>query len=121
MQAAPSAAPPKGGPKKKLPTKPDPTAAITAGMAAASLKPPVCKRFDLNINFPYFMSPTWYFRDDGKRHVCVDFFGITQHLDNYKVEVSGKTLELFMTFFSRFFDPQRVDCKIANIELSVTP
>jgi len=95
MQAAPSAAPPKGGTKKKSPTKPNPTAAITVGMAAASLKQPVFKRFSLSIEFPVTTSPTGYFSSDGRRRVYVDFFTITQHFDNYKAEVSGKTLKLY--------------------------
>jgi hypothetical protein len=102
--------------KKKTATKPDPTAAITAGMAAASLKPSlVCKRYDLSIHFPFMMSPTGYFGSDGKRRVCVDFFTITQHFDNYKAEVSGKTIKLYMRLPKRFFDPQRVNSEIANI------
>jgi hypothetical protein len=102
--------------KKKTATKPDPTAAITVGMAAASLKPSsVCKRFDLSIHFPYLLSPTGYFKLDGKRRVCCDFFGITQHFDNYKAEVSGRTIKLFMKLPKRFIDPQRVDSEIANV------
>lgn len=42
--------------KKKPAAKPDPTAAITVGMAKASLKPLV-KRYDLGIFFPYHLSP----------------------------------------------------------------
>lgn len=101
-------------PKKKTATKPDPTAAITVGMAAASLKPSV-KRYDLSIHFPYHLSPTGYFRSDGKRRVCVDFFSITQHFDNYKAEVSGKTLKLYMKIPPRFFDPRRLDSELRNI------
>lgn len=103
--------------KKKTATKPDPTAAITMGMAAASLKPSsVCKRFNLSIHFPVLVSPTGYFSSDGRRRVCVDFFGITQHFDNYKAEVSGKTVKLFMKLPKRFFDPQRVNSEIANVQ-----
>jgi len=96
MQAAtPPPSVPKGGLKKKPPTKPDPTAAITVGMAAASLKQPVFKRFSLSIEFPVTTSPMGYFSSDGRWRVYVDFFTITQHFDNYKAEVSGKTLKLY--------------------------
>jgi hypothetical protein len=117
MQAPPPPSIPTGAgalPKKKTATKPDPTAAITVGMAAASLKPSF-KRYDLSIHFPYHLSPTGYFASDGKKRICIDFISITQHFDNYKAEVSGKTLKLFMKFSPRFFDPQRVDHEIANI------
>ena len=100
--------------KKKPAAKPDPTAAITVGMAKASLKPLV-KRYDLGIFFPYHLSPTGYFRSDGKRRVCVDFFSITQHFDNYKAEVSGQTLKLYMKIPKRFLDPQRLNSELANI------
>ena len=113
MQAAPSAAPPKGGLKKKPPTKPDPTAAITVGMAAASLKQPVFKRFSLSIEFPVLISPTTYFGSDGRKRVCVDFHTITQHFDNYKTEVSGKTLKLYMKLHKSFFSTKRVNNEIA--------
>jgi hypothetical protein len=110
MVQAPSAgatAVAKGGLKKKPPpTKPDPTAAITNGMAKASLQS--SPRFNVT------MSPTTFFRD-GKRRVCVFFFGITMHFDNYKVEVSGRTLKLYMRVPSRFFDPKRVDAELASI------
>ena len=113
MQAAPSVTPPKGGPKKKFPTKSNPTAAITVGMAAASLKQPVFKRFSLSIEFPVTTSPTGYFSSDGRRRVCVDFFTITQPFDNYKAEVSGKTLKLYMKLPKMFFKPERVNNEIA--------
>ena len=101
-------------PKKKTATKPDPTAAITVGMAKASLKPLV-KRFDLGIHFPYTLSPTGFFGSDGKKRICVDFISITQHFDNYKAEVSGQTLKLYMKIPKRFLDPQRLNSELANI------
>ena len=100
--------------KKKTATKPDPTAAITVGMAAASLKPLV-KRYDLSIHFPYHLSPTGFFISDGKKRICVDFISITQHFDNYKAEVSGKTLKLYMKIPPRFVDPRRLNSELANI------
>ena len=98
----------------KTATKPDPTAAITVGMAAASLKPSLVKRYDLSIHFPYTSSPMGYFGDD-KRRICVDFISITHRFDNYKAEVSGKTLRLYMKLPKRFIDPQRLNSELANI------
>ena len=49
--------------------------------------------------------------------MCVDFLTITQHFDNYKAVVSGKTLKLYMKLPKRFFDPQRVNKEIANNQL----
>ena len=105
MQAPPPPTIPTGAgalPKKKTATKPDPTA---AGF----------KRYDLSIHFPYLSSPTGFFGSDGKRRICVDFISITQHFDNYKVEVSGKTLMLYMKLHNRFFDPRRLNSELANI------
>ena len=83
-------------------------------MAAASLKPSLVKRYDLSIHFPYTSSPMGYFGDD-KRRICVDFISITHHFDNYKAEVSGKTLRLYMKLPKRFIDPQRLNSELANI------
>jgi hypothetical protein len=61
--------------KKKPPTsKPDPTAAITSGLKAASLSQKFV-RYDLSIKFPVTVSPTGYFRD-GQMRICVDFHGL---------------------------------------------
>ena len=73
MQDSPAA---KKAVKKKPPaSKPDPTAAITIGLKAASLSQPKFVQYNLSIKFPVTVSPTGYFRD-GQMRICVDFHGL---------------------------------------------
>jgi len=99
--------------KKPPPSKPDPTAAITSGLEAASLSQKFV-RHDLSIKFPVTVSPMGYFRD-GQMRICVDFQGIGMDFENYRAETSGKTLKLFMFMRipRKFIDPNRVDGELA--------
>ena len=45
--------------------------------------------------------------------ICVDFQGIGMDFDNYRAEISGKTLKLFMRTPRKFIDPNRVDGELA--------
>ena len=100
--------------KKKPPTsKPDPTAAITSGLKAASLSQKFV-RYDLSIKFAVTVSPTGYFRD-GQMRICVDFQGIGMDFENFRAETSGKTLKLFMRIPRKFIDPNRVDGELAAV------
>ena len=91
MQDSPAA---KKAVKMKPPaSKPDPTAAITIGLTAASLSQPKFVWYDLSIKFPVTVSPKGYFRD-GQMRICVDFQGIGMDFENYGAETSGKTLKL---------------------------
>ncbi len=110
MQDSPAA---KKAVKKPPASKPDPTAAITSGLKAASLSQKIV-RYDLSIKFPVTVSPTGYFRD-GQMHICVDFQGIGMDFENYRAETSGKTLKLFMRIPRKFIDPSRVDGELAAV------
>ena len=46
-------------------------------------------------------------------HICVDFQGIGMDFDNYRAEISGKTVKLFMRVSRKFIDPNRVDGELA--------
>jgi hypothetical protein len=102
--------------RKPPASKPDPTAAITSSLAAASLQlQPKFIRYNLSVQLPVLVSPTGYFRD-GQMHVCVDFLGIGMDFkNNYRVETSGKTLKLFKKIPQRFIDPNHVDAELVGV------
>jgi hypothetical protein len=107
----------KASSKNKPPaSKPDPIAAITSSLAAASLQlQPKFIWYNLPVQLPVLVSPMGYFRDSQMR-VCVDFLGIGMDFkNNHRVETSGKTLKLFMKIPQRFIDPNRVDAELVGV------
>jgi hypothetical protein len=97
-------------------SKPDPTAAITSSLAAASLQSqPKFIWHNLSVQLPVLMSPTGYFRD-GQMRFCVDFLGIGMDFENnYRVETSCKIPKLFMKIPRRFINPNCVDAELVGV------
>ncbi len=102
--------------KKPPAGKPDPTAAITSSLAAASLQSqPKFIWYNLSVQFPVLVSPMGYFRD-GQMRICVDFLAIGMDFNNnYRVETSGKALKLFMEIPQRFINPNCVGAELVAV------
>jgi hypothetical protein len=97
--------------KKKDPTG---VVGITQKLQTTSLKPQVV-RFSVKAEFPFLLSPTGIF-NDGRRRICLDFFGIPMHKNKYKVELEdGITVKLFMRIPSSFVvGHQCLEAELAN-------
>jgi hypothetical protein len=102
--------------KKPAAGKPDPTAAIASSLAATSLQSqPKLVWFSLSVQFPSLVSPTGYFWD-GQMRCYVDFLAIgVQFENNYRVEISGKTLKLFMRIPPGFINPSHLNTELQGV------
>ena len=102
--------------KKPAAGKPDPTAAIASSLAATSLQSqPKLVWFSLSVQFPSLVSPTGYFWD-GQMRCYVDFLAIgVQFENNYRVEISGKTLKLFMRIPPGFINSSRLNTELQGV------